>query len=61
MYLGDWENDKKYGEGKETYPNQDSYQGQFLNGKPHGFGVFTSQEETFQGEWLNGLRHGHGK
>jgi len=39
-----------------------SYQGQEVNGKPHGHGLCTTADgATYEGQWDQGLRHGLGK
>ena len=32
-YEGEWKDDKKHGQGTETYPNGSKYVGEFKNGK----------------------------
>lgn len=54
--------------GKENYHHQNEeriifpdgeYEGQALNGKPHGFGKFTDKSGGFlTGAWVNGALHG---
>lgn len=46
--------------GKIAYPNGDMYDGEMLDGKPHGNGVFHSPGLIYEGEWKNGLKHGKG-
>ena len=35
-----WLNDKQSGHGKYIYPNGDVYEGEFFNGKKHGYGEY---------------------
>lgn len=50
------------GNGKRKELNGTTYQGEFLNGKYHGYGVWKSLKGgSYQGQWRNGRRNGHGK
>ena len=41
--------------GKMTYPNGDSYDGQYMHGKKHGKGEYRFEDgETRTGEWHHG-------
>jgi len=61
LYEGDWENDVKHGKGYEILPTGSHYEGDFLNGKPDGYGVFKWKNgEIYEGEWKSGLKHGKG-
>jgi hypothetical protein len=43
------------------YQNGDLYVGSLLDGKKHGFGIYTWLNKTiYIGEWKNGSRHGKG-
>jgi hypothetical protein len=61
LYIGYWENDKKYGIGKEVFQIDEFYEGNYVNGKPHGFGIYHAKEILYEGDWSNGLKHGNGK
>ncbi|HFI0635201.1 TPA: hypothetical protein ACGO2X_000928 [Streptococcus suis] len=53
---------KMNGQGKLTFENGDSYQGQFKNGIFHGKGTYTSASGwTYTGEFKNGYADGQGK
>lgn len=44
-----------------THANGDIYQGEWLNGKAHGTGVFCDNKGSlYEGQWMNDLQHGHG-
>lgn len=44
------------------FPNGDEYQGEWLNGKPHGEGLLvTLKGDRYLGEFENGLFHGYGE
>lgn len=62
MYNGEFKNGLKCGEGFLDYNNGETYIGQFLNDKPHGFGIFSSAiEGEYTGQFANGMREGTGK
>ena len=43
------------------FPNGDVYDGEWVNGKRQGVGLFKAQGgSTYAGNWDNGKRHGHG-
>ena len=45
----------------EIYKNGNSYFGQFLNNKPHGFGTLVEANgDKYIGQWENGQRNGQG-
>ena len=45
----------------EVYKNGNSYFGQFLNNKPHGFGTLIDADgNKYIGQWENGEMNGHG-
>ena len=47
---------------EETYANGNSYFGQFLNDKAHGFGTFIEANgDKYIGQWENGKMSGFGK
>ena len=48
--------------GKKNHDNGDKYEGEFLNGKYHGYGRYVfSDGEIYEGYFANGKRHGKGK
>ena len=58
---GEWENNKPHGKGKEIRANGDVYEGDFIQGKRHGKGKYTTPGYSYEGEWINNQRHGKGK
>jgi hypothetical protein len=57
MYSGDYENDKKHGQGTYSWPDGKAYEGQWQNGKQHGEAKFTnSKGRSKLGVWENGER-----
>ena len=61
-YDGEWENDKKHGQGTYTWANGDKYDGAWEDDKRHGVGTFTwaNMRDEYEGGWRNGKRHGKG-
>jgi hypothetical protein len=48
--------------GKKTNEKGDKYEGEFLNGKYHGYGKYVFLDgEIYEGYFANGKRHGKGK
>jgi hypothetical protein len=46
---------------KIFYLNRDTYEGGLLEGKKHGFGIYThASGRIFRGNWVANQRHGHG-
>lgn len=44
-----------------TYSNGDKYEGSWVNGKKHGFGIYIySDKSKYEGEWANDMRNGKG-
>ncbi len=45
------------------FSNGDTYEGQFLEGQPHGRGkyVVSQWEGDYEGEWKEGMREGQGE
>eukprot|EP00736_Rhodelphis_marinus_P014452 Rmarinus@m.475 len=56
-------NDKKqrHGKGKATFPDESSYEGDYVEGKKQGYGVYTYKDGSkYEGGWQNNLKHGEG-
>ena len=50
-----------YEKGKDGYFNDNKYEGEIENGKPHGNGTWTQGDgATYVGQFVNGLREGFG-
>jgi hypothetical protein len=50
-----------YEKDKNCYFNDNKYEGDIENGKPHGNGTWTQSDgATYVGQWVNGLREGLG-
>lgn len=61
-YTGEWNGDKKSGQGTFKWPNGMSYEGQWKNNKRTGQGVFKwPNKQVYEGEWLEDRRNGEGK
>ncbi|XP_054008984.1 MORN repeat-containing protein 3-like isoform X1 [Hylaeus anthracinus] len=65
-YKGEWRNDKKEGKGNEINRNGWVYEGDWFDGKRHGYGVLSKISENgilrqrYAGEWVAGKRNGFG-
>jgi hypothetical protein len=60
VYSGEYENDKRHGQGIFKYTNGDSYQGVFKHGDMHR-GTFTwSNGDTYEGEFKDNAPNGEG-
>lgn len=53
MYAGLVKDKMRNGKGRMTYANGDIYQGDWVNGKAHGVGVFVDKEDQtiYEGAW----------
>ncbi|MEO1625717.1 MAG: hypothetical protein AAFV25_11220, partial [Bacteroidota bacterium] len=53
---------EKYCEGKRTFKDGSSYEGEFKYGEPHGWGILTWPDgDVYEGEFEDGFRHGKGE
>lgn len=39
-YEGEWNNDLRHGRGYEIHSNNNTYLGEFVDGKAHGHGIY---------------------
>ena len=61
MYVGDFKDGKKSGQGTYTYANGNKYVGEFKDGKQNGKGTFTSAKVgNYFGEFRDGKPTGQG-
>lgn len=62
VYSGNWFKGKLHGSGSaKMIAEEKQYEGEFQNGKQHGFGKFKWFDgEFYEGQWRNGLFHGEG-
>lgn len=49
-----------YGNGKEDKYYEYKYEGDFVNGKFNGKGIYTTRTSTYTGDWKNGKKEGKG-
>ncbi|WP_424139788.1 hypothetical protein [Roseomonas chloroacetimidivorans] len=62
VYSGEWRNDMRNGIGSEVFPgNNIRIDGYFLNDKPHGRVVYTSNGDRFEGEIYDGCLRTRGR
>ena len=59
-YEGNFSNFKLSGKGKKYVLDELMYEGEFLDGKYHGYGKYSSSYGTYEGEFKNGERDGQG-
>src|SRR5215203_389222 len=58
-YMGDCKKNKAHGKGKAI--GTDTYEGEFKNGIPDGYGTYTwNNKNIFEGKYIKGLREGKG-
>ena len=67
-YAGQWDRDRKHGEGQCTYPNGAEYKGHFKFDNFDGYGRYTWPNEgkddksnSYEGYWKNGKMDGGGE
>jgi hypothetical protein len=61
MYLGEWKDGKMNGRGKFTYADGVKvYEGQYVNDKKEGMGVYKWEDGLYDGPWLKGKMNGIG-
>ena len=57
LYVGDFKDDMKHGEGILHWPNGRKYEGTFSRNRMHGLGLWTETDGSIRrGEWLHGKR-----
>ena len=59
IYIGDFVNGVKRGNGKIIYPNGKIYEGKFINGVPQGQGIITENGQSTQVVFRNGKAYGY--
>ena len=60
-YEGEWKMSRRHGQGKETWPNRDTYEGGFVNDLFEGEGVLRTTMGKYVGGFKAGKKHGKGK
>ncbi|XP_017010175.2 MORN repeat-containing protein 3 [Drosophila takahashii] len=61
IYVGQWQQDKRSGEGKQFYADGSVYFGQWLKGQRSGQGILWQPDGgVYVGEWLLDKMHGKG-
>merc|ERR1740123_2725118 len=62
---GQWKQDQRDGQGRQTWQDGRVYEGQFKNGKFEGFGRMewhmANGMMVYEGEYVDDLKHGHGR
>eukprot|EP00020_Sapocribrum_chincoteaguense_P001125 CAMPEP_0170739140 /NCGR_PEP_ID=MMETSP0437-20130122/5006_1 /TAXON_ID=0 /ORGANISM="Sexangularia sp." /LENGTH=1163 /DNA_ID=CAMNT_0011077583 /DNA_START=152 /DNA_END=3643 /DNA_ORIENTATION=+ len=61
VYVGEWKNGAKEGEGRMVWSGRAEYSGQWSANRPHGTGELRVKGGfTYSGEWVYGLKSGRG-
>ncbi|GMF09216.1 unnamed protein product [Phytophthora lilii] len=61
VYIGDWVDNKRHGNGTYTFVGGSSYTGTFINDHVQGRGTMTySNGNTYNGDFVNAEKHGEG-
>ncbi|MDC0201905.1 hypothetical protein OAJ56_01540 [Flavobacteriales bacterium] len=61
IYVGEWKDGKKHGQGTYTLADGSKYIGEWENGKENGQGIMVySDSVRYEGEWNDGEWHGKG-
>ena len=61
VYVGEWKDSLRHGQGTYTYANGDKYVGAYKDGKQNGQGTFTFADgDKYVGEFKDSLFHGQG-
>ena len=60
-YEGEWEKDKRHGQGTNTWASGGKYVGKWVDHKMHGHGTYEyASGDKYEGEWEDDKKHGHG-
>ena len=60
-YIGNWENDKKSGQGIMNWPQDgDNYTGEWKDNNRHGHGIMKENITIYEGNWENDRKKGRG-
>lgn len=61
--MGDWNNDKQHGQGRETWTDGSKFEGHYANGCKCGVGKYDWANNgcTFIGDWLDNNIEGVGQ
>jgi hypothetical protein len=58
-YIGNWENDKKSGQGIMNWPQDgDKYTGEWKDDNRHGHGIMKENKTIYEGNWENDRKQG---
>ncbi|DAZ95640.1 TPA: hypothetical protein N0F65_002269 [Lagenidium giganteum] len=62
VYVGNWQNGKRCGQGTQTLHDGTTYVGEWRNGKRNGFGTcdYARSRDHYNGKWVGGVRCGRG-
>ena len=62
VYIGEFEDGEKDGEGEETLSDGSRFKGTYQQGKRNGFGILYGPDNSviYRGDWRDDLQHGRG-
>ena len=61
IFEGNFKNNELQGEQNIQLKNGDKFEGQIINGKKEGYGIFTSKGSRYEGFYVDNKRNGYGK
>jgi hypothetical protein len=61
VYIGDFVDGKRHGQGKLTLLNGTYYEGGWVNDGLEGKAKYVSATQSYEGDYVNGMEHGIGK
>ena len=61
LYIGNYVNNKRNGQGKLILADQVYYEGNFKDGEFDGLGFYRTKNYTYKGQFINGKKSGKGK
>ena len=59
-YYGQFRNDKAWGKGRLIFKQGEEYEGDWVDNKANGFGIYKSKEVKYEGKWKDDRQDGIG-
>ena len=60
-YKGEFKNNYPWGKGELTVKNGDSYEGDWIEGRKEGYGIYKSKGDFYEGFYRKDKKEGRGK